>query len=617
MPRNTPISLLVAALLSWALLGCSASNPEPAGSPSDGQSSRPAAEPVSDPPTPSTSPTASTSPTTSIPPTPSPPRPEGPVSAPVAPAIGSAGNQSADPLAAAESDGESPPPSSAGGEAARNPGPPETGSTSAGDHESGGDTNGHHTSGHHTNPRHRPGGKGAPFDPIKENGPIFVGWEPPKLAIVITGRQEGYIEPCGCAGLDRMKGGMSRRHRMFRQLRARGWPVVGLDVGNIAKRFGRQAERKFHIMVAGMQEMSYDAIALGRTDVVLPAGDLLADDAPFVSANVALFGFDAKLTPRLKVIGRGGVKLGVTGVLGKSFQRGINNPDLEMVAPEKGLETVVPALKQQADLLVLLAHASMEETLDLAAKFPDFDLVVTAGGAPEPPAKPARIEGSDTLLIEVGEKGMDAVVLGLYDNPNRPIRYQRVPLDSRFPGTAEMKALLTAYQDELKRAGWSGLGVQPLPHPQKELNGPFVGTQKCRDCHELSYDVWKKSGHAKAYATLAELDPPRQYDPECISCHVVGWNPQGYYPYEGGYTSIEATPHLIDVGCESCHGPGGAHVAAESGSDEALQLKLQKAMVVTKEESRQRQCFTCHDGDNSPDFNFDEYWPPVEHYETE
>jgi hypothetical protein len=302
-------------------------------------------------------------------------------------------------------------------------------------------------------------------------------------------------------------------------------------------------------------------------------------------------------------------------VLGAKYQKALSNPDIEMLPPEKTLEAVLPQLKQQARVLVLLAHADMEETLALAKRFPEFRLVVTAGGPPEPPSKPARVEGSGALLVEVGEKGMDAVVVGIFDDPNQPTRYQRVPLDSRFPGTAEMKALLDAYQDELKRAGWGGLGIRSLPHPQAELNGKFVGTKACMDCHEESYDIWKKTPHAKAFETLAELDPPRQFDPECISCHAVGWNPQKYYPYDGGYTSFEETPHLLDVGCESCHGPGGAHVAAESGSDEELQLKLQKAMVITKEESRERQCFTCHDGDNSPDFDFDAYWPDVEHYE--
>jgi len=218
---------------------------------------------------------------------------------------------------------------------------------------------------------------------------------------------------------------------------------------------------------------------------------------------------------------------------------------------------------------------------------------------------------------------MNAVVVGLFDDPRRPFRYQRVPLDSRFKNSLEMKLLMTAYQDQLRQLGFAGLGIRAVPHPDKELMGEFVGSKKCVSCHEESYDVWKKTPHADARRTLVELDPPRNFDPECISCHVIGWHPQHYFPYEGGFRSIEETPELADVGCESCHGPGGAHVKAEMGSDEALQEKLREAMVLTKEEadvanglsSEKQQCLNCHDGDNSPDFNFEAYWPLVKHYE--
>ena len=72
---------------------------------------------------------------------------------------------------------------------------------------------------------------------------------------------------------------------------------------------------------------------------------------------------------------------------------------------------------------------------------------------------------------------------------------------------------------------------------------------------------------------------------------------------------------MIDAGCEDCHGPGEKHCIAEAGGDVELQKKLRKAVVVTKEESEKRQCYTCHDLDNSPDFEFETYWPIVEHYE--
>ncbi len=71
-----------------------------------------------------------------------------------------------------------------------------------------------------------------PFDPVKVNGPIFAGWAKPRAALVITGVIDGYIEPCGCAGMERMKGGMSRRHALFNWLREQGWPATGLDVAD-------------------------------------------------------------------------------------------------------------------------------------------------------------------------------------------------------------------------------------------------------------------------------------------------------------------------------------------------------------------------------------------------
>ena len=475
----------------------------------------------------------------------------------------------------------------------------------------------------------RKSGKGKegeePFDWLKENGPIFEGWPKPKWALVITGRQDGYLEPCGCAGLDRMKGGLSRRYSMLEQLRGeRNWPVAAVDVGGLVKGFGPQANLKFQTAVNSLQGMRYNAIAIGKRDLQLGVDGLVS--GPFVSANVAVFGFDFQpaLTPRQRIVEVGGARLGITAILGAKWQREINNSDVEMADPKEKLAEVVPALEKECDVLVLLAHATREESIELARQFPQFDVVITAGGPPEPPDDPERIDGSEALLVEVGEKGMNAVVLGFFDDPARPIRYQRVPLDSRFPQADYVKSEMSLYQEGLKDAGLEGLGITPVPYPGKERMGKFVGTAKCKSCHEESYKVWKKSGHAKAWQTLVELDPARNFDPECTSCHVVGWTPQNYRPLESGFLSEKETPHLIDVGCETCHGPGEKHVAAELGSDLDLMEELRKPTVITLEESQQavssaisdrQHCMNCHDLDNSPDFHFETYWPKIEHRE--
>jgi hypothetical protein len=474
---------------------------------------------------------------------------------------------------------------------------------------------------------------GVRFDPVKENGPIFklklndpnsADWPKPKLALVITGMEAGYLEPCGCAGLDRMKGGMSRRETFFQELRRKGWPVVALDVGGLVQGFGRQAELKFHTAVEGKLKMRYDAIAFGTDDLRLPAGELVAVAAsvndkpsPFVAANVGLLGKPGEITPQSRVIEAGRLKIGVTAVLGKQYQKDIHNDEIEMSDPAAALEKIVPDLKKKADYLVLLAHATLKESEELGKKFPAFNVVVTSDGPAEPPDKPQVIAGSKNLLISVGYKGQNAVVLGLFDDADQPFRYQRVPLDSRFPNSPDMKMLMAAYQEQLKAIGFVGLGLRSVAYPQSETYGRFIGSQKCQSCHEKSYDIWKKSGHGHAYQTLVDLNPPRNFDPECVSCHVTGWNPGRFFPYASGYESREKTPHLINVGCEDCHGPGEKHAAAESGGNEELQKKLRKAMVITKAESKKQQCYTCHDLDNSPDFDFDKYWPFVEHHERE
>ena len=344
----------------------------------------------------------------------------------------------------------------------------------------------------------------------------------------------------------------------------------------------------------------------------------------FVCGNVGLFAFDESLLPRTQLIHAGFKTIGVTAVLGKTYMAQLaGNTDLKTTHPEKLLDAAVPLLKKaRANYLVLLAHTTHKEAIELAKKYPDFDLVVCSDGGAEPPNKAEEIRKGGTKLIEVGEKGMYAVVLGMFDDPRQPLRYQRVTLDSRFPASPEMADLMSAYQGQLKDLGLSGLGIRPLQHPLKQFNGDFVGTDACKNCHEESYRVWKKSPHSHAFATLQNAKPPRNFDPECISCHVVGWNPTKFFPYQSGYLSEKETPKLINVGCENCHGPGQLHVWAENHGTKAQQVASRKAVGITKEEaanpnSPKQNCWSCHDLDNSPEFKFDLYWPFVKHYERE
>src|SRR5207249_3148169 len=101
-----------------------------------------------------------------------------------------------------------------------------------------------------------------------------------------------------------------------------------------------------------------------------------------------------------------------------------------------------------------------------------------------------------------------------------------------------------------------------VPHraqiEKPKLNLSYVGSQACQNCHAAAFVKWTGTSHSTALNALekvAKRPSLRQYDPECVVCHTVGFG------YNTGYESEKKTPQLMHVGCESCHGPGSGHRA--------------------------------------------------------
>jgi hypothetical protein len=293
-----------------------------------------------------------------------------------------------------------------------------------------------------------------------------------------------------------------------------------------------------------------------------------------------------------------------------------------MTSPDEALREVWPELEAaKCDLYVLLAHTSLEDSQHLAETFPGFQIVVTAGGFGEPTHQPDPLNGGRTWLVQVGTKGMYVGVIGIFDDPEQQLRYQKVSLDARFPDAETMIDLLGQYQHQLEALGLDGLGLRPRVHPSGRN---FTGSEQCGECHSIAHEIWEETPHARAVQTL--VNPPERYqvsrhhDPECLSCHVVGWDPQGYFPYESGYLSLKSDEGIHNVGCENCHGPGSQHVDAENGDIDATeeQLEAYRQAMILKLDQAQDHCKRCHDLDNSPDFHvegaFEKYWEKVEHY---
>lgn len=471
--------------------------------------------------------------------------------------------------------------------------------------------------------------------------PLLEGWEKPAVALVLSGEQRGYLEPCGCS--ERQTGGIGRRDDLIHQIEERGWAVTSLDLGSTVRRSRDQSRIKHEVLLTALHDMQCEVIGAGPEELQLGADFLLSryspnpDQPSLVSANVVLYEAPEIGTPvRYRMVEAEGVKIGVTSVLGKSVQEKVfpegSNTDVSFLPPEESLRPVLEQMQaEQPQLLVLLSHSSLDESHKLAQTFPEFDLIVSAGGYEDPTGRPERV--GETMIVTVGQKGKYAGVLGYYpDNAEQPLRFELVSLDQRFSNTERMHQHMQYYQDQLR--DFQGQGVvhtePPIPHPRGAV---FAGAQTCAECHKKAYAVWKETRHAHAYESLEKGRPgeeatwiSRIHDPECLSCHTTGWNPQDVLRYEGGFVDgkthvdAEGRPLLAGQQCENCHGPGSRHVELEQSwiadrdaTDRAAMEQERRAMHLTIDIAEKSLCRTCHDVDNSPKFNFETYWKKVVH----
>ncbi len=94
--------------------------------------------------------------------------------------------------------------------------------------------------------------------------------------------------------------------------------------------------------------------------------------------------------------------------------------------------------------------------------------------------------------------------------------------------------------------------------PESAVADPYSGSKACGECHPEQYERFtthsKKSASWNSVAIMASDLKPFELE-QCYGCHTTGHG-------QGGFVSIEQTPQLADVGCETCHGPGGEHAAS-------------------------------------------------------
>ena len=130
--------------------------------------------------------------------------------------------------------------------------------------------------------------------------------------------------------------------------------------------------------------------------------------------------------------------------------------------------------------------------------------------------------------------------------------------------------------------------------------GVNVGPDACQSCHPAQHAQWSLSAHSGAMSKLKADD--KDQDASCVRCHATA-KKSGPAP-----SSLEAFHIEGGVSCESCHGPGEAHVKAGGGTENIEGLGEDCPVCVIE-----AVCTGCHTSEWDPTWNLDDKLPKAGH----
>jgi Cytochrome c554 and c-prime len=515
---------------------------------------------------------------------------------------------------------------------------------------------------------------------------VFPDWpkdRKPDFVIVITGQTYAYLQKCGCS--DPQKGGLERRFNFLEGFKAHGIEVIPLDIGDVAPKLNdeyplqhAQALEKYFTAMTAMKAMGYRAVGIGNEEFQLQLDAALGkyslqkgNESPKVlaanimqkSENFPNSTGGSTIADFELIATKSRFHVGVVGIVGDPIAKEAKKIDKNITFAENWSDVLTATLKTmmgqptKPNLGVLLYNGPANLAEQAARAFPHFRIVACLTDQAEPPGTAKLLQDPkdprlNTLLVQVGHKGQNLGVVGVFRNDKGgfDLQYQRVAMTPEFE-SPEGKEKDNLALKELERYSATVKSLNFLTkqrkstHPLQIVNerAAFVGSEACMICHNdhgNSWHVYAASKHAHAYDALKDIAKKpslRNYDPECIRCHTIG------YDYNTGFIDAQKTPQLMNVGCESCHGPGSQHAANPLNKKLALELSPWKVngqgqlpdlmkfeeYLAEKDDAKRLKIFTqaenavilrvhdhcqkCHNTENDPHFKFEAFWPKVAH----
>ena len=461
----------------------------------------------------------------------------------------------------------------------------------------------------------------------------------PSLRLAVVTDLKGYLEPCGCTS--NPLGGIDRLAAQIRTLRDGPAPLVFLIAGDAFFDEAElepvrvdQANRNAMTLAEILDELQVAAVLPGRRDRAQPpeALEALRQASRF---HWLAMGTDAEVWR----VEAGSLRVAVVGV----------RPGAE----RDSVAAVVGPAQSDSDLTIALVDGSRRDANRIGA-VDGVDFVLQGGLDEDEPIPPHR--AGNAWVLHASRQGQGLTVVDVYQKKKNDAFVDRsewsradraaqidrqvedlsakiaaweqsgdvdaadleaqrarlgelhkerqaldaptvqadgnalfaswIPLSKKVPRDRKVENLMRKHDkvvNDANRLAFADLKPPPL--------GPndiaYVGSAVCSGCHQTAYAWWRNHAHGVAYLTLQQRN--KEFNLDCVGCHVTGYDQPG-----GSTVTHNLDLALVNVGCESCHGPGAAHAKDP-----------EKAGIAR--DAPESTCVQCHSPEHSDLFDYAAY----------
>ena len=183
--------------------------------------------------------------------------------------------------------------------------------------------------------------------------------------------------------------------------------MLVLDAGNALIGASISVVDQGRLMVQAMNAMGYDALAVGRGELLqgLDVALARAGEAafPFLSANLVYKADEKPVFEPYAIVIKEGVRVGIIGLTHEGDVTAIDDQKTATVLePEETARRLVGELRGQVDAIIVLSRLGREADQALARSVPGINVIV-GGRTRVLMPEPDRV--GDTLIIQQGYSG--------------------------------------------------------------------------------------------------------------------------------------------------------------------------------------------------------------------